>query len=67
MGCLHIVQSRCDVSHQCHEEERDLEDIVLYEVQPFDHLIIPRRMFEVDYKRDEPKQDLDANNLIWSA
>jgi hypothetical protein len=54
MGRIHIVKSRRNVSHQGHEKERDLENIVLYEVQPFDHFIIPRRTFKIDYEREEP-------------
>jgi hypothetical protein len=62
-SCVHIVKGRRNVSHQCHEEKRHLEDIVLYEVQSFHYCIVPGRPLEVDYKGEEPKQDLDPDNL----
>lgn len=37
----HVVKCRGDVAHQCHEEERNLEDVVLDEVQAADEVIIP--------------------------
>jgi hypothetical protein len=60
---VHIVQSRCYVSHQSHEEEWNLKDIVLDEIQAIDQFIIPCRMLEIKKQGEKPYQNLDSDNL----
>lgn len=59
----HIVQSWRNISHQRHEKERYLEDMILDEIQSIDNRIIPRCTLEVEYEGEEPKQDFDPKNL----
>jgi len=38
---LQVIQSRRYMSHQGHQEERDLEDMLLEEVEAIDNPVIP--------------------------
>lgn len=60
---VQIVQSRRDVSHQGHEEERDLKDMVCHEVQAFHNLLIPIDRIEINDERQEPQGDPDSDDL----
>jgi hypothetical protein len=61
-GCwnLQIVESRCDVSHQAHQEERKLEDRMLDELQAVNQVIIPSGTFHVHNEAEKPYQDTNA-------
>ena len=54
-GNIHIVQGRRKISHQRHQEERNLENIVLGEIEPADNLIIPGRIIKIDHKGKKPQ------------
>ncbi len=44
----HVVQSRRNVPHQAHQEERDLQNRIREEVQPSHQRVIPRHRVEID-------------------
>lgn len=46
----HVVESGRDVSHQSHEEEWYLQDLVGDEIQTLDERIIPCHGVEIDQK-----------------
>lgn len=37
----HLVHSRAEVSHEAHEEERNLKDVVLDEFDAVDDILVP--------------------------
>lgn len=50
----HLVQSRRDVAHHRHEEERYLKHCVLEEVQAVDDSFVQVRMVHVDEEGEDP-------------
>lgn len=53
-GHSQVIKGGCDVAHQRHEEERDLQNMILNEMEPVDDLIVPRYHIEVDHKGKHP-------------
>ena len=59
----HMVQCWCNVSHQAHEKEGHLQDLVGDEIQAIDHFIIPRHRLETEEKRQDPYRRFDGDDL----
>ena len=56
----HVVKGWRDISHERHEEERNLQDITLDKIQLLGECRIPG---DVREKREEPYQGSDAPDL----
>jgi len=66
---VQVVEGGCDVAHQCHEEDGDLEDVVLDKDETVDDLVVPGDMVKGEDGREEPEEDADAVGLgcqSWS-
>ena len=50
----HAVQSRRDIPHQAHEEERDLQDGICQEFHPAHQRVIPCHAIKVDEEAQGP-------------
>ena len=59
----HVVESGRDVAHECHEEERHLQDRVLDEVDAFDYILVPCRLREIREEPEERDEDTNADSL----
>lgn len=53
-GILQVVQSRGDVAHQRHKEERHLKHMACHEVQSFHHFVIPGDRIQIEDEGQEP-------------
>ena len=51
---LHMIECRCDVPHETHQEEWNAQDGIGEEIQPAYQLIIPSHGIEVDEEGREP-------------
>lgn len=58
-----VVQSRRDVAHHCHQEERYLENVVGHEIQTLNHFIIPCHRVEVEDEGQKPEEDPNTDDL----
>lgn len=64
---VQVVEGGRDVAHESHQEDGDLEDVVLNKDETVDDLVVPGDMVEGEDEREEPEEDADAVCLRWSV
>lgn len=60
---VQIVQGRCGIAHQRHEEQRYLQHVFGNEVQTLQHIVIPGHGIEAEDEGQEPYQYPDPKDL----
>lgn len=66
-ACSHVVKSRGNVSHQTHQEERDLKNRMLNEMEPVNNVVIPRHSLKIRKEANKPDQYSDSDALKVSS
>lgn len=59
----HVIESRSNVSHERHEEEGRLKDMVGEQLECVDEAIVPRCLIKVEEESQDTNADLDRKDL----
>jgi hypothetical protein len=59
----HVIESRGNVSHERHEEEGRLKDMVGEQLEGVDEAIVPRCLIKVEEESQDTNADLDRKDL----
>lgn len=60
---VQIVQGRCGIAHQRHEEQRYLQHVFGNEVQPDKHIVVPGDGIQREDEAKEPYEHPNTKDL----